>query len=172
MSSVKFAAVITAVLFMSAGGAQAGGRPVVDSGMVSLPTSILVMSIQDRERDIVRSALVAKAKLASRHRPVSRPIPARLAAMVLERRRANPVISSSKFTAPNALSLEKVLAAGDIRFADRIVTSSIWKASGTIVRAGSADFCLGSIAPCGAVKFVQNQPVVPPLIWIRHYISH
>jgi hypothetical protein len=175
MSSVKFAAAIAAVLFMSASAAQAGGRPLVDSGMVSLPSSILVMSMQDRKQSnhrIVRPTPIASTGLASRHRPVSKPIPARFAAMVLERRRADPVNSSDKFTAPMALQSEKALAAGDIRFADRIVTSSLSRAPSTVILTSSLDFRIGNVTPSGAVKFAQNQPVVTPSIWIRHYISH
>jgi hypothetical protein len=168
MSSVKFAAAIAAVLFMSAGAAEAGGRPFVDSGMVSLPPSILVMSLQDRERanhHIARLAPIGTARLASRHRPVSKPISARLAVMVPDCLRTDRVITSFKLTAPIAVGFEKALAAGDIRFADRIVTSSM-------SRPKSADICIGSIAPCGAGKFAEIQPIVPPSIWIRHYVSH
>jgi hypothetical protein len=57
------------------------------------------------------------------------------------------------------------LAAGDIRFADRMVTSSI-------SRPNSPNFCIGSIAPCGAVQFAQNQQASAPSIWMRHYVSH
>jgi hypothetical protein len=168
MSSVKFAAAIAAVLSMSAGAAQAGGRPVMNSEIVSAPSSILAMSIEVSEQAIlntVRPAPIASTRLASRHRPVSKPLRVRLAAMVLERRRANPVTSSFKFTAPIALGSEKALAAGDIRFVDRMLTSSI-------SRPNSPDFCIGSIAPCGAVRFAQNLPVLTPSIWIRHYVSH
>jgi hypothetical protein len=168
MSSVKFAATIAAVLFMSAGAAEAGGRPFVDSRIVSAPSSILAMSIEVSEQAIlntVRPAPIASPRLDSRHRPVSKPLRVRLAAMVLERRRANPVTSSFKFTAPIALGSERSLAAGDIRFADRLVTSSI-------SRPNSPDFCIGSIVPCDAVRFAQNQPVSTPSIWIRHYVSH
>jgi hypothetical protein len=158
------------VLFMSAGAAQAGGRPFVDSEMVSLPASILVMSIQDRERAhhfIVRRAPIASTRLDSRHRPVSKPISARLAATVPERlSRVELVPSSFKFTSAQiGLRSERALAAGDIRFADRIVTSSI-------SRPNSRNLCVGSMAPCGAVGFAANELLLTPSIWIRHYISH
>ena len=43
MLSIKFATTIAAVLFMSAGAAQAGGRPFVVTKMDSLPATSLAM---------------------------------------------------------------------------------------------------------------------------------
>src|SRR5262245_7167749 len=118
MSSVKFVATIAAVLFMSAGAAQAGGRPFADSGTVNLPASTLAMSIEYRRQANYHIA-IAGISLASRYRPVSKPFPPRLVAMVPDCLRADRVASS--FT----LRAEKALATGDIRFVDRIVTSSM-----------------------------------------------
>jgi hypothetical protein len=177
MLSIKFATTIAAVLFMSAGAAQAGGRPFVVTEMDSLPATSLAMPIEGDgqvKHHIVRPGSIASGRLASRHRPVSMPCPTGFAAMTAERpKRTNPVGSRSKFTAALiARRFEKALAAGDIRFADRLFTSSISRAPRTVIPTSSLDFCIGSIAPCGAVRFAQNQAVTTPSIWIRHYISH
>ena len=96
-------------------------------------------------------------RLASRHRPVSKPISTRFAAMTAERpKQTDPVGGRSKFAAALiARRFEKALAAGDIRFADRIFTSSMSMAPRTIIPTSSLD-----------------QPGSTPSIWIRHYISH
>ena len=168
MLNFKFAAAIAAVLLMSAGAAQAGGRPFVVSGMSSSQATIVAMTIEYRRQanhHVGRLAPVPGMKFASRHRPVSKPIPTGFAAMIAERPKQTDMVTSR-------FNFEKPLAVGDIRFADRVFTSSISSAPRTVIPTSSLDFCVGSIAPCGAVRFAQNQPLPVPSIWIRHYISH
>jgi hypothetical protein len=175
MLSLKFAAAIAAVLLMSVGAAQAGGRPFVVSGMSNSRATIVAMTIEYRRQANHRIADPGPVmRLASRHRPVSKPIPTGFVAMIAERpKQIDPVTSGFTFTdALIARRFEKVLAAGDIRFADRVFTSSISRAPRTVTPTSSLDFCAGNIAPCGGVRFAQNQPVPAPSIWIRHYISH
>src|SRR5262245_7326883 len=169
MSGVTVAAAIAAVLFMSAGAAQASGRPFVNSAKVSLPPLTIAMSIEHRRQanhHVAWPALIASTKLASRHRPASKPIATRLAAMVPDCLRTDQLTSS--FT----LRAEEALAAGDIRFVDRIVTSSLPRVPSVINLSSSLDFRVGDITPSDAMKFAEIQPVEPPSIWIRHYVSH
>lgn len=171
MSSVKLSAAIAAMLFMATGAAQAGGRPYLDSGTVSSPAIVpivLAMPMEYRgqvHRHTARSAPVAK--LASRHRPVSKPAAVDFAATTVINRLGSIKVGNR----PGSVSIRsKALAAGDLRAADRILTSSVSKAPE--INTSSAEFCLGSIAPCGPVRVAQNQPLLAPSIWVRHYISH
>jgi len=168
MFSVKFSAAIAAVLFISAGAAQAGGRPFVDSGIGSSQATILAWPLEDRgqaNHRLVRSAIVATTRLASRHRPVSKPVPTRLAAVtypdrhgpVINRLGARYGLSIKIGNHPGSISIRlKALAAGDIRFADRLFTSSLSKVTPVSGRSGSANFCVGSMAPC-SVSFALNR---------------
>jgi hypothetical protein len=169
MFSVKFSAAIAAVLFMSAGAAQAGGRPYLASGMASSQATVVAMSMEHGGQfihHIVRPTPIMK--LASRHRPVSKPVAIRSAAKTFSERPYQPSLVSNPFTfvvVPIEIKFEnrrglvsnsfKALAIGDIRFADRLFTSSVSKVS-----PNSVEFCVGSIAPCGLGKFAQNQPVL------------
>lgn len=170
MSSVKLSAAIAAMLFMATGAAQAGGRPYLDSGTVSSPAIVLAMPMEYRgqaNQYTARSAPVAK--LASRHRPVSKPVAVDFAATTVINRLGSIRVGNR----PGSVSIRfKVLAVGDVRAADRILTSSVSKAPSVEINTSSAEFCVGSIAPCGPVRVAQNQPVLAPSIWVRHYISH
>jgi hypothetical protein len=50
----------------------------------------------------------------------------------------------------------KALAAGDIRFADRVFTSSLSKVAPVSGQSGSVKFCVGSMAPC-SVSFAPHR---------------
>jgi hypothetical protein len=118
-------------------------------------------------RHVVRPAPIMK--LASSHRPVSKPVATRIAAMTFLKRPVSNHLAVSieiKFEDRRGLVSNsfKALAAGDIRFADRLITSSVSKVSHN-----SVQFCFGSIAPCGLVRFAQNQPVLTPR---QRRISH
>jgi hypothetical protein len=158
MFSVKFSAAIAAVLLISAGAAQAGGRPFVDSGIGSSQATILSWPIEDRGQAnlrLIRSAPVSKTRLASQHRPVSKPASTRFAAVPYPDRRGLVINRLDahhgiKFGyRPGSMSVGlKALAAGDIRFADRVITSSLSKAAPLSTHTGSVKFCVGSMAPC------------------------
>jgi hypothetical protein len=158
MFSVKFPAAIAAVLLISAGAAQAGGRPFVDSGIGSSQATILAWPIEDRGEAnlrLIRSAPVSTTKLASQHRPVSKPASIRFAAVSYPDRRGLVINRldahhgpSIKFGNPPVSVGLKDLAAGDIRFADRAITSSLSKAAPLSTHTGSVKFCVGSMAPC------------------------
>ena len=160
MFSVKFSAAIAAVLLISAGAAQAGGRPFVDSGIGSSQATILAWPIENRgqaDRRLIPSAPVSTARLASQHTPVSKPASARLAAVPFPDRRGLFIDrldahhgSSIKFgNLPGSMSVGlKALAAGDIRFADRAITSSFSKAAPLPTQTGVVKFCVGSMVPC------------------------
>jgi hypothetical protein len=166
MFSVKFSAAVAAVLFISTSAAQAGGRPFVDSRIGSSQATILAWPIEDRgqaNRRLVRSAPVVIPRLASRHRPVSKPVPTRLAVMTFADRPGSVINRlgayyrpSIKFgNRPGSISVSfKAFAVGDIRFADRIFTSSLSNAAPASGQ--SAKFCVGSMAPC-SVSFAPTQ---------------
>ena len=160
MFSVKFSAAIAAVLLISAGAAQAGGRPFVDSGIGSSESSILAWPIESRGKAnfrLIRSAPVSITRLASQHRPVSKPASTRFAAVPIPDRRGLVINRldvyqgwSIKFeNRPGSMSVGlRALAAGDIRYADRAITSSLSKAAPLSSHTGSVRFCVGSMAPC------------------------
>jgi hypothetical protein len=160
MFSVKFSAAIAAVLLISAGTAQAGGRPFVDSGIDSSQATILAWPIENRGQAnlrLIRSAPVSITRLASQHRPVSKPALTRFAAVQYPDRRGLVINrldahhgSNIKFgNRLGSMSVGlKALAAGDIRFADRVITSSLSKAAPLSTHTGSVKFCVGSMAPC------------------------
>jgi hypothetical protein len=145
----------------------------VVSAMGNSQATIIAMPMEDRgqaTRHVVRPAPIMR--LASRHRPVSKPVTTRIAAMTFLKR---PVSNHLKSIAvPIEMKFEnrrglvsnsfKALAAGDIRFVDRLITSSVSKVS-----PNSVEFCVGSIAPCGLVRFAQIQPVLTPR---QRRISH
>src|SRR5687767_14690263 len=117
MFSVKFSAGVAVVLFISTSAAQAGGRAFLDSGIGSSQSTILAWPIENRgqaNNSLVRSAPVASKQLASRHRPVSKPLSTRLAVTYADR----PGRVINRLGARYGWS--KALAAGDIRFADRL----------------------------------------------------
>ena len=160
MFSVKISVAIAAVLLISAGAAQAGGRPFVDSGIGSSQATILAWPIEDRGQAnlrLIRSTPVSTTRLASQHRPVSKPALIRFAAVPFPDRRGLFINrldadhgSSIKFgNRPGSMSVGlKAFAAGDIRFADRAITSSLSKAAPLSTHTGSVKFCVGSMAPC------------------------
>jgi hypothetical protein len=168
MFSVKFSAAIAAVLLISAGAAQAGGRPSLDAGIGSLQATILAWPIEDRGQANLRligSAPVSIARLASRHRPVSKPALIRFAAVPFPDHRGLFITGLDadhglriKFgNRPGSMSVGlKALAAGDIRFADRATTSSLSKAAPLPTQTGSVKFCGGSMAPC-LVSFLRTR---------------
>jgi hypothetical protein len=140
MFSVKFSAAIAAVSLVSAGAVQAGGRPFVDSGIGSSQATILAWPIENRGQanlGLIRSAPVSTARLASQHRPVSKPALIRFAAVPYPDRRGLFITVGLK-----------ALGAGDIRFADRAITSSLSKAAPLPTHTASVKFCVGSMAPC------------------------
>ena len=145
MFSVKSSVAIAAVLLISAGGAQAGGRPFVDSEMGRSPATILAWPIEDRGQANlrpIRPAPVSTTRLASQHRPVSKRAPTRLAAVPYPDRRGLFITVALK-----------TVAAGDIRFADRAITSSVSKATPLPTHTGSVKFCVGSMTPCSVSFF-------------------
>ena len=160
MFSVKFSAAIAAVLLMSAGAAHAGGRPFVDSGIRSAQAAVLAWPIEDRGHAnlrLIRLATVSTTRLASQHRPVSKPASTRFAAVPFPDRRGLVINrldahhgSSINFGNPfGSMSISlRALAAGDIRYADRAITSSLSKAAPLSSHTGSVRFCVGSMAPC------------------------
>jgi hypothetical protein len=140
MFSVKFSAAIAAVLLISAGAAQAGGRPFVDSGIGSSQATILAWPIENRGQANLRlipSAPVSTARLASQHRPVSKPDSTLFAEGPISPDRRGLFITVAL----------KTVADGDIRFADRATTSSLSMAQ-LPIHTGSVKFCVGSMAPC------------------------
>ena len=159
MVTVKCSAAIAAVLLVSVG-AQAGGRPFLDSGIGGSQASILAWPIENRGQAnlrLIRSAPVSATKLASQHRPVSKPASTRFAAVPYPDRRGLVINrlnahqgSSIKFeNRPGSMPVgTKALAAGDIRFADRAITSSLSTAAPLSTPTGSVKFCVGSMAPC------------------------
>lgn len=161
MFSVKFSAAIAAVLLISGGAAQAGGRPCLDSGIGSSPATVLAWPIEDRgqaNRRLIRSGPVSTTRLASQHRPVSKAASIRFAGVPYPDRRglfisqsdARKGLSITSGMSGNPFSISvglKALAAGDIRFADRVVTSSFSKAAPLSTHSAFVKFCIGSMAP-------------------------
>jgi hypothetical protein len=160
MFSVKFLAAIAAVLLISAGAAQAGSRPFVDSGICSSQAAILGWPIEERGQAklrLIRSAPVSTPRLASQHRPASKPASTRFAGvpypdrrgLVINRLNAQHGLSIKFGNRPGSMSVGlKALAAGDIRFADRAITSSLSKAASFSTHTNTVKFCVGSMAPC------------------------
>jgi hypothetical protein len=141
MFSVKISVAIAAVLLISAGAAQAGGRPFVDSGIGSSQATILAWPIENRGQAnlrLIRSTPVSTARLASRHRPVSKPDSTLFAEGPISPDRRGLFITVGL----------KALGAGDIRFADRAITSSLSKAAPLPIHTASVNFCVGSMALC------------------------
>jgi hypothetical protein len=156
MFSVKFSAAMAAVLVMFAASAQAGGRPFVDPGIGSSQATILAWPLEDRGQANLRlilSAPVASTRLSSRHRPVSKPASTRLAAVTFADHHRQVI---NRLGARYGLVSFKALAAGDIRFADRLFTSSLSKVASVSDQSGSMKFCVGSMAPC-SVSFALNR---------------
>lgn len=168
MFSVKFSAAIAAALLISAGAAQAGGRPFLESGIGSSQATILAWPIEDRGQAnlrLIRSVPVPNTRVASQHRPVSKPASTRFAAvpfpdrrgLVINRLDAHHGSSIKIGNLPGSMLVGlKALAAGDIRFADRAITSSLSKAAPLSTHTGAVKVCVGSMAPCW-VSFAPNR---------------
>jgi hypothetical protein len=168
MLNLKFAATIAAVLLMSAAAAQAGGRPFVVSGMSNSKATIVAMTIEYRRQanhHVDRLSTVPGIKLASSHRPVSKPIRAVL--MTAKRSVHSPdrvpdrlsAISSSDIrfeNRPGPVSNGfKVFAAGNIKVEDHPrFTASLSQAT-TLrnIHTSFVEFCAGSTARCDLVPF-------------------
>jgi hypothetical protein len=172
MLSLKFVAAFAAVLLMSVGAAQAGGRPFVVSGMSSSKATIVAMTIEYRRQanhHVDRLSTTPGIKLASSHRPVSKPIRTVLMTARMSVHSPDPV--------PDRIS---AISSADIRFENRpgpvsnrfissenkleayaSFTASLSQV--TIVRnihIRFADFCTGSITPCDLVPFYSATVVV------------
>jgi hypothetical protein len=159
MVTVKCSAAIAAVLLVSGGAAQAGGRPFVDSGISSSQATVRAWPIENRgqaNRPLISSGPVSTTRLASQHRPVSKAASIHFTAVPYPDRRGLFISQSDahhplSITSGNPFSMSvglKAWAAGDIRFADRAITSSVSKAAPLSTSSDFVNFCVGSMAPC------------------------
>jgi hypothetical protein len=168
MVIAKVPAVVAAVLFMSSVSAQAmefANRPGVMSEVLASSSAILAMPIEDRgqvNHRVVRPATVPGIRPASRHRPVSKSIPTRMAAMMFVHSLGPISHGVSAFSSsgikfenrPGPVNRFKELAAGKNKLEGHPdFTSSLSRATtSSDIHTGSAEFCAGSIAPCDLAR--------------------